>query len=218
MDGLTKLQTPISQYQALNFIGRSVAADSSKILRGVGDKTHDLRFNLTKDAEKVKVNVKDEQGEVVRSYDLAKTAKGETKLVWNGLDGSGNSMRAGNYFLEVEAEDARGSKIAVRTAFEGKVTGINYTSDGVVLMVGDQSLRLSDVSKIEDADLKADQKAKESQPALNNPGQALQNDMKELEGAKPAYRGNIDSIPMSQQQWDQKNEAKESVKDNKVGS
>jgi flagellar basal-body rod modification protein FlgD len=158
------------------------------------------------------LNVKNEEGEVVRTYEMNKLKKGENKLSWNGLDAAGNSMRAGNYFLEVEAEDSRGAKVATRTAFEGKVTGINYTPEGVVLMVGDQSIRLNDVSKIEDASMKAEQKAKEEQPALKNPDQVKQNSSEEVEGAKPAYKGNIDSIAMSQQQWDQKNKARESMK------
>lgn len=212
MDGLTKTQTPISQYQALNFIGRSVAADSSKIIRNIGDKAHDLRFSLVKDAEKVKLNVKNEEGDVVRTYEMNKLKKGDNSISWNGLDGAGNSLKAGNYFLEIEGEDAFGGKVAARTAFEGKVTGINYTSDGVVLMVGDQSIRLNDVSKIEDSELKSEQKAKDAVPALKNPDQALQDGMKDIQGAKPAYKGNIDSLAMSQQVWDQKNQAREAVK------
>lgn len=44
IQGLTKAQTPMSNYQALNFIGKNIAADTEKVIRVKGDTSHDLRF------------------------------------------------------------------------------------------------------------------------------------------------------------------------------
>lgn len=211
LDKLTQTQTPITQYQALNFIGKSVAADTSKVIRGVGDKTHDLRFILPRDVAKARVSIKDSTGQEVRSYDLANLKKGENKVTWNGLDANASATRAGEYYFEVNAEGGRGEKVAAMTNFRGRVTGVNYGTDGVILLVGDQTIRLKDVSKIEDGDAKADEGSKVD--ASQNLGLQIHGDKKDdkVEGAKPPMRGNLDSIAMSQQVMDQLNKADASL-------
>jgi len=186
MDDLTKAQAPAVQFQALNFIGKSVATDTSKVVRTVGDKAHDLKFQLLNDAQNVTINIKDETGETVRSYDLKNQKKGEVKLTWNGLDKNNQSARAGEFYFEVQALNAAGAKVAAQTQVKGTVTGVNYAADGVVLMVGNQTVKLQDVQRIEDAN-----------PKLALPQAAESEENKNIEGAKPKIRSNMDQIAMS---------------------
>ena len=51
------------------------------------------------------------------------------------------------------------------TEAKGTITGINYTPEGIMLLVGDQRVRLADVSKIEDDVLKDRQNGTENQPS-----------------------------------------------------
>ena len=48
----------MADYQVLQFIGKSIAADSSKVVRNKGDKAHELRFNLRGDAATAEITVK----------------------------------------------------------------------------------------------------------------------------------------------------------------
>ncbi len=205
LDDLAKAQQPATQYQALNFIGKSVSADSSKIVRGVGDKNHDLRFNLPLDSEKTVITIKNDVGEDVKTYELNGLRKGENKIAWNGLDKQDGATRAGEYYFEVSAVGKNGQKIAAETSYAGTVTGVNYTSEGPVLMIGNQSIKMKDVQKIEDSRLKLDQSNKEGQLALPNTQNKKED---EVEGAKPPARGNLDSVMMSQKVLDATTQAK----------
>lgn len=63
------------------------------------------------------------------------------------------------------------------------ITGVNYTPEGPVLLVGNQSVKLRDVKKIIDPSLmKNDQnKAGSSNPQLNNGTQQVENKNMNLE-------------------------------------
>lgn len=147
-------QDPMAGFQALNFIGKSVAGDSSKLYRNTGDKNHDLVFDLPKPASEVTIVIKDANGDVARKYELKNLKSGQNKVAWNGLLENGASAREGEYAFEIEAKDGHGKKIAVKTSFEGAITGVNYTPQGPMLLIGNKSVRLSDVKKIVDGTIK----------------------------------------------------------------
>ncbi|MES3039292.1 MAG: flagellar hook capping FlgD N-terminal domain-containing protein [Bdellovibrionota bacterium] len=158
-------QKPMEQYQALNFIGKAVAGDSSKLIRAKGDKEHDFTYSIPANAKEVKIQVKNDSGEVVKSYNLKAIKAGENKLNWAGENEKGEKAPAGEYSFSVEATAESGQKMGVKTNFDGIITGVNYTADGPVLMVGNQSIRLKDVRKIVDPSLmKNDQNAKTGSP------------------------------------------------------
>ncbi|WP_413288999.1 flagellar hook assembly protein FlgD [Bdellovibrio sp. HCB337] len=145
-------QRPQENYQALNLIGKAVAGDSSKVARSQGDREHEFKFNLPMDTTDVNVKVFNAEGEVIRSYDMKNLKKGENKITWNGQDDKGTTQHPGEYRFAVEAK-AGDKKVAVKTEFEGVISGINYTNEGPVLLVGNQSIRMRDVRKITDPSL-----------------------------------------------------------------
>lgn len=152
-------QKPMEQFQALSLIGKAVAGDSAKLVRAKGDKEHDFRFNLPKMATDVTIKVSNSEGEVVRTYNLKDLKEGENKITWNGQDEKGAAQRPDEYTFAIEAKGSDGKKVAVKTDFSGTISGINYTPEGPVLLVGNQTIRLRDVRKIVDAGLmKNDQK------------------------------------------------------------
>lgn len=163
-------QKPLEQFQSLNFIGKAVAGDSSKVFRAKGDKSHDFLFNLPSAATEANVVVKNADGEVVKKFNMKNLKEGANRLSWSGEDEKGTKVPEGEYQFLVEAKNAQGQKFNVKTDFEGMITGINYTPEGPILLVGKQSVRLRDVKKIVDPSLmKNDQNAKNiSQPDLKN--------------------------------------------------
>lgn len=181
-------QKPSENYQALNLIGKAVAGDSSKVTRTVGDNSHEFRFALPMDASDVQIKVFNSDGEAVKTFDLKNLKKGDNKITWNGEDERGTKMIPGEYKLGIEAK-AGEKKMAVKTDFDGIITGINYTSEGPVLLVGNQTIKMRDVRKITDPSLmNNDQKVKDvSVQDLKKEGE-MENTKKEgnNESAKPA--------------------------------
>lgn len=161
-------QKPVEQFQSLNFIGKAVAGDSSKLFRAKGDKSHDFLYNLPSAAAEATIVVKNADSEVVKKFDLKDLKEGANRLTWSGEDDKGNKVPEGEYQFLVEAKNAQGQKFNVKTDFEGTITGINYTPEGPILLVGKQSVRLRDVKKIVDPSLmKNDQNTKNiSEPDL----------------------------------------------------
>jgi flagellar basal-body rod modification protein FlgD len=152
-------QKPSESYQALNLLGKSVAGDSSRITRNPGDKEHLLEFELPLDSSDVSIKIRNGEGTVVRTYDLKNLKKGPNKVTWNGLDEKATSQPEGEYHASIEGKTAEGKKVAVKTEFEGVITGVNYTKTGPVLLVGNQAIHMRDVKKIIDPSLmKNDQK------------------------------------------------------------
>ncbi|OYZ18395.1 MAG: hypothetical protein B7Y39_13450 [Bdellovibrio sp. 28-41-41] len=146
-------QKPAEQFQVLNLLGKGVAGDSSKILRNPGDKSHDFVFNLPMKAKEADIRVRNADGEVIKTYKLTGLKEGENRLPWNGQDEKGNAAPAGEYQFFIEAKNEQGTKMAIKTEFEGQITGVNYAPEGPVLLIGNQAIRLRDVKKIVDPSL-----------------------------------------------------------------
>ncbi len=147
---MNKAQQPQMNYQALNFIGKKVSGDSSKVLRIANDTKHDFNFNLSGDASKVSVKVLDGDGNVIRQIDNLNLKKGPNTITWNGMTDDGSAARPGDYKFAVEATGTNGGKLFARTDFDGKISGMNFTPEGPVLLVGNQTIRMQDVKRIEE--------------------------------------------------------------------
>jgi flagellar basal-body rod modification protein FlgD len=155
IEGLAKAQGGQGNFAALQFIGKKVSGDSSKISRVAGDTEHGYNFTLAADAAEIKVEIKDAQDKIVRTIETGGMKKGENLIKWNGIMDDGLPARAGEYKVQIQAKDATGKKIFANSAFEGRITGVNFTPQGPMMLVNGQPIRLSDIKKIEDAGMEA---------------------------------------------------------------
>lgn len=137
-------------FQALNLIGKSVAGDSSRVVRTQFDKSHDFTFNLPAASSTATIKVMNAKGAEIRNYKLSNLQAGNNKISWNGQDEGGNNQPAGEYHFSIEAMGNAGQKIAVKTDFSGTITGLSFTNEGPVLQVGNQSVKMKDVRQISD--------------------------------------------------------------------
>jgi len=153
LNEMLKGQKPNEGFQALNFIGKAVAGDSSKVTRLKGDKEHEFTFDLPADAKDVDIKIRSSDGDIVRKVSLHNLKAGQNKWVWNGKNEAGATSSVGDYQMMIEAKASNGNKLAVKTDFNGVISGVSYTSDGPLLMVGTQSVKLKDVKKIVDPSL-----------------------------------------------------------------
>ena len=192
---LVAAKKPDTQFQALQFIGKSVESDSGKILRAEGDDTHEIRFNVAKAAKDLTVDIKNEDGDVIKSYKLQQLEQGQNSITWNGLNAEDKPARAGNYKVEVSAVDEQDQKIVTSTKISGTITGVNYTANGPMLMIGNQSVPMSEVRKIVDpkaGPVKGTDVKDVTKLALNNDDK-----VKDTENKPKASEQLINDVPMA---------------------
>ena len=181
---LTKLEGKATQpenFQALNLIGKTVAGDSSKVVRTQFDAAHDFNFELPSDAQQVVVKVINGKGDVQREYTYNDLKAGKNKVSWNGTNEGGVKQPAGEYQFLIEARNAVGGKIPVSTQFKGEITGLTFSAEGPVLQVGSQTIKMRDISQIMDSSAKPDDQNLKNSTSLDlkNADEALQNNIKQ---------------------------------------
>ncbi len=181
---LSKIEGKNSQpenFQALNLIGKTVAGDSSRVVRTQYDKKHDFNFNLSQDAGEANVKLMSAKGELVREYKLTNLKTGANKVEWNGKNEKGIDQSAGEFFFQVEAKNNNGQKIPVKTEFQGIISGLSFSAEGPVLQVGSQTIKMKDVRQITDPGIKQnDQNVKNVTGLdLKNTDEAAQNESKQ---------------------------------------
>jgi flagellar basal-body rod modification protein FlgD len=210
LEGMSKAQSPNAGYQALALMGKKVSGDATKLTRAVGDTRHEFNFELLGDAQKVNAVVKDEAGNVVRKLELGEMKKGRNTIDWNGMTDEGMPARPGEYKISIEAQSSQGTKVYAKTSFEGRITGMSYTPEGPVLLVGSQTVKLSDVRKIEEigpeellqskpmGTIQPQKQAARTMtaPQATAPQQADEN-VGPAEEPAPSEEGNIADVPMS---------------------
>jgi flagellar basal-body rod modification protein FlgD len=198
IENLAKAQNGQGNFGALAFIGKRVSGDASKVSRAAGDTEHGFNFTLAADAAKAKIMIKDVTGKTVRTLDLGAMAKGPNSIKWNGLMDDGLPARPGEYKFSIEANASSGGKVYAQSSFEGRISGVDFTNQGPMVIVNGQSIRLSDVKKIED-------------PGIENQTFATPLNVGQLgnQAAKPVAKefippapeedmtGNLDSVPMA---------------------
>lgn len=172
---------PVEQFQALNLIGKQVSGDAARVTRQSTDKEHQFMFKLPQDIKTAEVKVMNNKGDVVREYKFNELKAGDNKVMWNGEMQDGRKAPAGEYFFQTEALDSQGKKVQVKTEFDGIITGMSFSSEGPVLQVGKQTVRLRDIRQFSDPGLKSnDQNAKDvTELDLKNGTTPRKNDIKE---------------------------------------
>lgn len=177
-----------NKFDALTLIGKSVSGDSSNIIRQDSSEEHDINFNLVKDASKLSIVIKDSQGQPVREIGVKNLKAGQNKVTWNGVNSEGAPMGKGEYQVELVATDAGGRKIAAETKFSGLITGVNFTAEGPVLMMGKQKIRMKEIRSI----TQADQIEKVEHHQVNNEIQQQTNQVADSQG-----RALLDNVAMA---------------------
>jgi flagellar basal-body rod modification protein FlgD len=104
----------------------------------------DVNYALASEAVTCKMNVYDEEGELVYSGDAPKDT-GTNKVTWNGKQTNGDPVEAGTYTVKIDAVDKAGKAIENSTVVSGRVRGIE-TQDGIVfVLVGDRAVAISSI-------------------------------------------------------------------------
>ena len=109
-----------------------------------------LFFKTDSPANDVKITLLDTNNKPVRVLSVETVTDkykfeevGDYSVVFDGKDSEGNTVTPGTYTLQITAQNGT-STIKAYLFEQGKVTGIDYTSDGTLLQVKSQNYDTGD--------------------------------------------------------------------------
>lgn len=147
MKSLQLATTSMASNQAINFVGKSVEANGSKLYLGdSGGATSGI--NLALPAETVTLTVRDAQGQVVRTMEQGKTPAGISAVSWDGVNDSNERVTTGQYTLTVEAKNKDGGPVMADAKIKGVVSSVSYEQGFPELVVGGARVALANVTSI----------------------------------------------------------------------
>jgi flagellar basal-body rod modification protein FlgD len=139
LDTLSIQMRGIANNDAAGLVGKDVTIHGKGFaFDGSMPATSSVSFD--KAATKATATIKDAEGNIVRKLELGPKAAGACALTWDGKDDSGTMLAAGNYRVEVTAEDATGNPISTTQSVRGRVTSVSYEK-GYPEMVLDSGVR-----------------------------------------------------------------------------
>lgn len=147
LDGLEEQQRLVGQLGAAALIGKEIVADGNQVALAAGQPAT-IGYSLNSSAARVALTISDGAGKIVRTIDLGSRAAGDQSVVWDGRDGTGKTLPAGVYSVQVNAFDVAGNKIGASGQTRGVVTGVGLSGSDVVLEVGALKIPLSAVKGV----------------------------------------------------------------------
>lgn len=147
LEYLQNSQASINNIQAASFIGKVVKARGD-IVSFKDGQVQPMSYRLGEKAASVNVKVINENGNVVRSYEVGKKDEGIHTLQWDGRDAVGNLLPDGDYQFEISAKGIDDEKIRVLTYIEGQITGVTFENAIPLLHIGSIRVPLGDVYEV----------------------------------------------------------------------
>lgn len=145
LDDLIALQSSNQLNQAVNFVGKTISADSLVFNLEDGEAT--LTYDLSEDAKSASILILNEAGAVVKSLTVP-TDFGHHEISWDGTDSNGATVSDGAYGFLVSAVDEDGGEVPLVQGTKGRVTSIKQDGDSTILMLGDVEVNLKNVLSI----------------------------------------------------------------------
>ncbi|MFN3596097.1 MAG: flagellar hook assembly protein FlgD [Rubricoccaceae bacterium] len=140
----TQLTQRTEMALASGLIGRDVET-AGAALPWDGATPPGFAFTLAQPAASVRVQVRSESGQVVRTIELGHAGRGHHGHAWDGLDDDGQPLPAGTYSFSVDARAADGARLGVTTFSRGRVDRVSVEAGRVTLWIGGRAVPLADV-------------------------------------------------------------------------
>ena len=132
---------------AANIIGREIEALGNQVMVGDGV-AGDIYFELADEATEVYVTISDSNGAYIRSITTGSLGAGNQMVAWDGTDDNGNTVPDGTYTVEIQAVGTNGNAVEATPLIKGTVTGATFENGLTYLLIGDNAIPLSNVTKI----------------------------------------------------------------------
>ena len=148
MSGL--LAQGVNSSVAAGLIGKTVEAEGSAITR-TDSSDMPLRFEQVAASAGTVIEVRNEAGTLVRTFERSGLGAGMNEVVWDGKDNDGDSVPRGDYTFEVKATDPEGEPVGTRTFLRGTVDRIQFDQEGITLWIGETAVPIGAVHSVEGA-------------------------------------------------------------------
>lgn len=147
MGDLTTATNGMAANQSSGLIGKTVKGTADTVrLDSSGAATGSVRFSAN--ADTASVNVINDAGRVVRTFEMTDKNAGPQTITWDGKTDSGERATGGMYRFEVAAKDKSGNPIDADQSVSGVVSGVSYENGAPELVVGTTRVPLSNISSI----------------------------------------------------------------------
>ena len=132
------------QTSAVSYIGKVVSAEGtrSELVGGKAIWNFSLEENAT-----TTVNIRDETGATVYSQ-TGPLQAGAGVFEWDGKRTDGTTAPPGTYTISMTGTNVEGRNVPISTEFTGTVTGIDFTGNEPVLLIGTTRVNISGVTSI----------------------------------------------------------------------
>jgi flagellar basal-body rod modification protein FlgD len=132
---------------ASSYIGKVVNANGT-VIDQVGAGPVALRYQLPSAAASVQIQVRDLQGNPVRTLQLGAQPAGAQQRSFDGLGDDGRPLPPGRYVYSVAASDPTGNSLSGVMTASGKVTAVTFDGNQPFLSVTGSLVPLSAVSEV----------------------------------------------------------------------
>lgn len=143
LDDLVALQLNNSITSALGYVGMDVSYVSAEVALEEGESTN-IRYNLSSGATVSKINIFDEEGNLVFSGDAEKGA-GVHDFEWDGKDLLNNDLPAGTYIVSIDSLDVDENVIDTTTVVTARVKGVEQQDGIVYALVGERAVPITSI-------------------------------------------------------------------------
>ncbi len=146
LESLGNLFRQASLTSTVSYIGKTVTAEGDMSNLANGSANWDVKFDDV--PEESKVTIKDVNGKIVYIADV-NFNEGINSYSWNGQKNNGSMASDGLYTINIQATNPQGNIIDANTLITGLVTGVDMTGHVGVLNLGNRSVNIENVKKIE---------------------------------------------------------------------
>lgn len=139
-----------TSFSSVAYIGKTVTANGDQIQLAAGAQPT-IGYRLDANAGKVAIDITDNTGTVVRTLTLGNTPAGDGTIVWDGKDGRGVTLPAGEYAFSVTGYNADGEKFQGYPHLVGTVQGVTLEGEEPYVTIGGVNVPLSNVLSVKGA-------------------------------------------------------------------
>lgn len=130
----------LASNEAASLVGKTVTV-RGKGMAFDGNLATSSSATLGADAEKVTVEIRDANGDVVRTMEMGARDKGTLNVPWDGKNDAGVTQPAGNYTMDIKATTEDGKDVSVTQDVTGTVVQVTFDK-GYPELVLDSGVRV----------------------------------------------------------------------------
>ena len=143
LDELVALQVNNAITSSLGYVGLDVSYISAEIAHEQGE-TNSIKYNLEAAATTSKINIFNEEGNLVYTADAEKGA-GTHEFTWAGTDFLNNQLPDGTYTVSIDSLDLEENVINTTTVVTARVKGVEQQDGIVYALVGERAVAVTEI-------------------------------------------------------------------------